>query len=122
MIENEWFPIAFEMGISWKEFWKLNPHSLKLMLGSYNEKQKADLNKKNYMSYLQGIYFVDALMSTVGNMFKKKNAKPYKYPEKPYELGEKKPLTEYEKRTQLDLFVAQLKAMKTNFDNQKQGQ
>ena len=122
MIEKEWFPKAFEMGITWVEFWSLNPHSLMLMIDGYNEKQKSELTRSNYLSHLQGVYMVDAIMSTVGNMFKKKNAKPYKYPEKPHELGEKKPLTEYEKSTQLDLFVAQLKAMKSNFDNQKQGQ
>lgn len=122
MFEKEWFPKAYEIGVSWSDFWELNPHSLIIMINGYNEKEKTELTKNNYIAHLQGAYVVDALMSTVGNVFKKKNAKPYKYPEKPYELGEKKPLTEQEKKTQLDLFVAQLKAMKTNFDIQKQGQ
>lgn len=38
--ENEWFPQANAIGISWQEFWTLNPHIIKCMMKGYNEKRK----------------------------------------------------------------------------------
>lgn len=38
--ENEWFPKANAIGISWQEFWTLNPHIIKCMMKGYNEKRK----------------------------------------------------------------------------------
>lgn len=38
--ENEWFPQANAIGISWEEFWRMNPHIIKCMLKGYNEKRK----------------------------------------------------------------------------------
>lgn len=62
------------------------------------------------------MYFAEALRATVGNMFKKKSAKPYDYPKKPYEFNENVELTEDELQRQRELFVARLEVMKTNFE------
>lgn len=38
--ENEWFPKANAIGISWREFWSLNPHIIKCLMKGRNEQQK----------------------------------------------------------------------------------
>lgn len=40
LFENEWFPKANAIGISWKEFWTLNPHIIKCLLKGKSEQQK----------------------------------------------------------------------------------
>lgn len=92
------------------------------MVKGRNEEKKAELEKNNFLAYLQGIYMAEAIASTVGNMFKKKSAKPHEYPKKPFELGSSKPLTNNDIQEQRKLFVAKLQTMKNNFDIQKQGQ
>ena len=39
MFENEWFPKASVMGITWNEFWKMNPHIINCIANGYREKQ-----------------------------------------------------------------------------------
>lgn len=119
MFENEWFPYAYQMGISWDEFWKLNPRIISLMLKGYKERKEAELQEQNVIAHLQGQYMVEAILSTVGNMFSKKTAKPHRYPKNPYEFGEEKPLTEEELQKQREQFVAQFEAMRVNFELQK---
>ena len=77
------------------------------------------------MAHLQGAYFTEALMATVGNMFSDKNAKKHDYPEKPYDLhlGDDKEREEREKERQLELFKSQLTLRMNNFNIAKeQGQ
>ena len=94
----------------------MNPHIILLMLEGYNEHEKAEIRKQNYLAHLQGQYICEALLATVGNMLSKRNAKKYQYPEEPYDLKEKREFTEEELQTQRELFVAKLEAMKTNFE------
>ena len=69
-------------------------------------------------AYVQGEYFYEALLATVGNLFNK--GKPHKFPEKPYSQNKEVELTEEEIQRQRELFVANLKAMETNFNLNKQ--
>lgn len=39
------------------------------------------------LAHLQGYYIVDALLATVGNMFRGKGQKSFKYPSEPYDLN-----------------------------------
>ena len=120
MFENEWFPKANAIGISWDEFWGLNPHILSLMIKAYNEKQKDFFDKVNLTCHLMGVYNVEALMSTVGNMFSKKGAKPHEYPKKPFEFN--KEVSAEDVKQQQQLFLQKLLTMKTNFElNHKDG-
>lgn len=115
MFEKEWFPKAYSIGISCNEFWNLNPRIINLMLEGYKERKQTELEEKNFVAHLQGAYFAEAIMSTIGNAFAK--GKKHEYPKEPYELGAKKePCTEREIQEQRDLFVAKLQMMKLNYD------
>lgn len=57
--ENEWFPQANAIGISWKEFWTLNPRIIKCMLKGYNEKRKEiDMTMWMMEQYIHDAVFV----------------------------------------------------------------
>jgi hypothetical protein len=125
MFEKEWFKNAYKLGISWEDFWHMNPRIIQAIADGYAEKKKDDMQIENCVAYLQGRYFMDALMATVGNMFKRRGQKPYQYPESPYDLDEQKSngeLTEEEIEKQRERFAAKLTRMEANFKaGQKQG-
>jgi hypothetical protein len=88
MFEKEWFPKAYRLGISWEQFWNMNPRIILRISDGHNERIKERMQLENQMAYQQGKYFVDAIMATVGNMLSTKKSTSYKYPEKPYDLWE----------------------------------
>ena len=91
-------------------------------LWAYEKAHEQRLSEQNSLMHLQGYYFVEALRSTVGNMFKKKTSQPYTYPEKPFEINEPKEMTEEEIQKQRELFMAKLLVMKSNYElNHKDG-
>ena len=94
----------------------MTPKILSLIIEGRKQRIKEKIEYDNYISYIQGVYFADALKGTVGNMFKKNNSKAYEYAKKPYKLNEKKELTEEELQKQRELFVAKLQVMKANFE------
>lgn len=71
------------------------------------------------MAHLQGIYFMEAILTTVGNMFNKSSSK-HKYPDKPYDLDLDGKKTEREQESQIQLFAAGLNAMMNNFNLSKE--
>lgn len=77
-------PKALPLGVSFDDFWKLNPHKLNILIMAFNEKTKTELRQQNMLMHLQGMYFVDALLATVGNMFRGKGQKSFSYPTEPY--------------------------------------
>lgn len=83
---------------------------------AYTQKEKAEIEKQNILYHLQGQYFMEALASTVGNMFKGKTAKKHEYPKKPFEIYKNENYSEDELQKQRELFVAKLLAMQTNFE------
>jgi hypothetical protein len=114
LFENEWFPKANAIGVSWQEFWGMNPHIIKLLLKGHEEKIK----EQDYMSWLSNQYTLSAVSVAVEHCLAGRKAKS-KYIKKPLlqELEEQnKPLTEEEIQRQRELFVAKLQAMKTNFE------
>ena len=114
MIVTEWLPYALSIGIDETIFWGLNPRKLKPYIKAYRIRKR----EENMMSYVQGRYFVDALLSTVGNMFKGKHAKAFEYPKEPYPLFEEKvELTEEEIKRQRNNLILSLKIMQSNFNN-----
>lgn len=119
MYENEWFPQANAMGVTWNEFWKLNPHIIKLLIKGDNEKQKKELEMLNIAAYNQGQYFTHSILCTVGNMLGGKQSKKHKYPSKPFEIYKKEveeEFTEEQLQEQREAFVAKLMTLKYNFD------
>ena len=121
MYDNEWFPHVYALGYSYEEFGRMNPYIIRLIVKGEKEKQKHNVELQNALFHLQGQYFAEALLSTVGNMFSGKHSKKHKYPEKPFELNnsDNKELTEEEIQKQRELFVAKLQTMKTNFELEK---
>ena len=91
------------MGVAWSEFWNMNPRIIKAISEGYSEKIKSEIIRNNNMAHLQGKYFSDAILSTVGNMFSK--GKPFEYPKEPYRLfADTHVLTEEEKQREVELF------------------
>lgn len=84
----------------------------------YKERTETDLHEKNMLAHLQGMYFAEAIMSTVGNALSGKSGKKYKYPDKPFELNTsiQAEMNEKEMQKQRELFVAKLMAMQANFE------
>ena len=72
------------------------------------------------MAYLQGRYFVDALLSTVGNMFSKKGSKVLEYPREPYNLDAERELTQEEKDAKAKEIIDNLMRMQESFERSKQ--
>ena len=116
------------MGISWSEFWNMTPRTI----NAYKKAFKLKKEEQNAFAYIQGIYFRDALASTVGNMFKKKGAKAIEYPSEPYNLyanqqteesGEQDGgMSEAEKRKKTEALFGMLRLMQANFEIAKQAE
>lgn len=117
MFENEWFPKANAIGVSWKEFWGMNPHIIKLLLKGHEEKIK----EQDYMAWLSNQYTLSAVSVAVEHCLAGKKAKS-KYIEKPImqEMANKKieskPLTEEDKKKQTEKLFMQLRIMGANFN------
>lgn len=116
MFENEWLPQALAIGISYYDFWEMNPHIINIFSMAHRIKSK----EINAQMYLQGIYMRDAILSTICNAFKGKGAEPYEYPKEPYDLTAETELTEQEKDEQIERLFASLQIMKDNFDRNKE--
>lgn len=122
MFEKEWFPIANGLyGVTWSEFWSMNPHILNCLHDGYEVKEKS----KDEENWVLGQYFMSALDATVCNamLWRKKGAKAHNYIKKPIlhdikdNVKKEKPqLSEEELQRQRELFVAKLEVMKTNFE------
>lgn len=107
----------YAIGISWNDFWRLNPRIVKLIVKGYREEEEQKLREKNLIAHLQGKYFAEAILSTVCNMLSSKSSKKYEYPEKPYDLYNKEQdLTEEKLQKQRELFVTKLMLMQTNYE------
>lgn len=101
------------------------------IIDAYKKAFKLKKEEQNAFAYIQGIYFRDALASTVGNMFKKKGAKAIEYPSKPYDLnagaeeesGEQDGgMSEAEKRKKTEALFGMLRLMQANFEIAKQAE
>lgn len=111
------------MGVDLADFWHLTPHSLYLIAEGYNKALKRQLDYDNHIAYIQGAYFLEALMASVGNMFAKKGHKGHEYPDKPYSFNidaDEAQKDETEEERQRKLFAAQLSTAMSNFNLSKQ--
>lgn len=111
------------MGVKFADFWHLTPHTLQLIASGYDMAYKRQLERENAMAHLQGMYFSEALMATVGNMLSGKTARKHEYPDKPYDLNLDNSKQEQENERKLKLFAAQLTTRMNNFNlSKEQGQ
>jgi len=105
------------LGIGYNEFWDLTPRIVLFCIEAKNKERKSQLDYDNYLAFLQGAYFCDALCATVGNMFSGKGSKKAEYPSKPYDLNNEYEEQELDKQRQA--FWDSLMIAKINFDAQK---
>ena len=68
------------VGMSYDEFWNQDV----TMVRAYRKAWELKRRQQNEAHWMQGLYFRDALLSTVGNMFSSKSATPNEYPKEPY--------------------------------------
>ena len=113
-------PYALSIGVDIGSFWSLTPHTLTLISKGHDIALKRQIEGENAIAHLQGAYFVEALLATVGNMFSNKHSKKHKYPDKPYELDLDGKITEREQESQLQLFAASLTTAMNNFNLSKE--
>lgn len=90
-------PKVIPLGTSYDEFWGLNPRKIDVMVAAYNEAKKAEIRTANMLYHIEGMYFAEALLATVGNMFRGKGQRPHEYPSEPYTLD-----LEYEEGLDMD--------------------
>lgn len=108
----------YRTGVTYDEFGKLNMKQIRIISNAYSEKLKEEYKTADVIAFIQGRYFVEALLATVGNMFSKNGN--FKYPEQAYSLNKYDGyLTEEEKAAQVDAFFAGLRVMQHNFEMDK---
>lgn len=71
MFENEWFPKANAMGVSWQEFWSMNPRIIKLLIKGHEEKIK----EQDYLAWLFNQYTLFAVSVAVEHCLAGRKAK-----------------------------------------------
>lgn len=79
-------PKVIPLGTTYDDFWRLNPRKINIMVKAYNEVKQAEIRQANMICHLHGMYMVDALLATVGNMFRSKGQKAFEYPREPFTL------------------------------------
>ena len=79
-------PKVIPLGTTYDDFWSLNPRKINVMVDAYNEQKKNEIRTQNMLFHLEGMYFADALLATVGNMFRGRGQKTFEYPKEPYTL------------------------------------
>jgi hypothetical protein len=72
------------IGMTYDEFWSGDVN----MVRAYRKADEMKRRRENEILWMQGLYFRDALVCTVGNMFSGKGSKQYEYPKEPYAITE----------------------------------
>lgn len=75
-------PFYLSIGVSYEKFMDSCPKELE----PYDAAYKMQQNRQNSMAHMQGRYFADAILATIGNAFIKKGATPAEYPPEPYRI------------------------------------
>lgn len=119
IFENEWFPKAYAMGVSWSDFWNMNPHIINLLIKGHQEKIEMQMKIQDRLNWYLGQYFASALDCTVCNseLWRKMGTAPHSYIEKPILQDQRvrAELTEEEKKREVDLFFAKENARRINW-------
>lgn len=99
--------MAITYGMSVKEFWEDNPDLFWAYRFSYYEKLKNEQEMFNHNAWLQGAYFYDAISIALSNGFGKGHLK---YPDKPFGVTESTEQTEEQKKKEVEMQVADIRA------------
>lgn len=73
------------IGMTYEQYWYGDP----LMVRAFYEADKIRKEREDYEAWLHGLYVLNALNASVGNMFRK-SGQPVKYPTEPFSVTEKK--------------------------------
>ena len=95
--------------MSYDEFWYKDVKLVEYYRKAHEQKTR----RENEMMWRQGIYYLEALQATVGNMFLKSGATPHEYPKAPYPITEQE--AEARKRSEELLKQERMKAAFANF-------
>jgi len=105
------------MGISYEEFWSLNPRKIKVITEGYKLKRQV----QDEQQYFLGGYIFDAVSLAIGNAFRKKSTKPKEYfkevnafSKRINEVPDENGLTEEEKKSKTELLFKNLEIMAAN--------
>ena len=83
------FPIALKMGLTYHQFWHEETEIFQRTLAAYRinleETREIERQTLDLTCWLTGYYVREAIVSTVGNMFKK-GGKGHDYPSQPHLL------------------------------------
>lgn len=114
MITAEWFPQAYAIGVSWDEFWRMNPRILSAIADGYNQR----IRYEDHMNWLNGQYMLSAVIVGVERNLagKKSKAEYFKKPILEQVEEENKPISDDELQKQRILFMEKLKIMQSNFE------
>lgn len=111
------------MGVSWKEFWEMNPRIIKLLDKGHEEKIK----EQDYLAWLFNKYTLSAVSVAVEHCLAGKEAKS-EYIKEPFlqDIEEKQKineeLTEKEKKKRTEKLFMNLRIMGANFNLNKEGE
>ena len=87
------FPFYLSIGMSYEQYWNGDVCLTKY----YREADKLTQERKNQEKWLQGLYFYDAISTSLFNMWgRSKGKRPKNYAEKPYDFNQS--ISEEEKR------------------------
>lgn len=117
--ENEWFPKANVIGVSWSEFWTLNPRIIKTMIKGYGERIK----QQDYMNWLSNQYTMSAVTVAVDKVLNGRKAMA-EYVKEPvlHKVFNTRELNEEEKQREVDKFFARENARRVNWKRRKSKQ
>ena len=79
-------------------FWFLTPKKLEIFIRAYKEKEKRELEKSNFISWLNGVYISHSIASVLG--------KNHKYPNEPLPLFQSEMQMEERNAKEAELFGA----------------
>lgn len=103
------------IGMTYEQYYYGTPY----LVQAYSKAHRLRQKEKNFDSWLQGRYMLDALNVAMSG-FGSKGQKP-KYPEKPYDIYPKtKEEREIEARKAREKVIANLNAWKKQWDKQKE--
>lgn len=115
------FPAYLAMGMTYELFWHGDPDLVK----AYRAADRINRRRRNEEMWLEGIYMVEALRATVGNMFAK--GANHQYPEEPFPitLEEQQERKEREQRARMErikaAFTAKALAMNAKIGGKTDG-
>lgn len=99
-------PFYLSIGMTYEQFWYERAEMALMYRKAYELKNR----QRNQELWIQGLYIVDALTTTVCNMFAKKSTEKFTYPTEPYALSE----AEIQERKEQQA-KAKMECMKSSF-------